>query len=145
MKPTKTSSLSNNSGQAGENNAFWFFTISLGLFSLLLQLWFPWWILVVISWLLGYIAIPKKSFLIGFLSNAAVWFGYSFLIDLRNHSLLSEKVAEMTGLHYVTILILILSVVAGFMGGLACMSGKWIRQAYRKSEKMDESEESETD
>lgn len=137
--------MSKNSGPAGENNAFWFFTISLGLFSLLLQLWLPWWILVVISWLLGYIAIPKKSFLIGFFSNAAVWFGYSFLIDMRNHSLLSEKVAELTGLHYVTILILILSVFAGFMGGLACMSGKWIRQAYRTSGKNYETEESETE
>jgi len=145
MKPTKTSSLSNNSGRAGENNAFWFFTLSLTLFTFLLQLWFPWWILVVISWFLGYIAVPKKSFLIGFFSNAVVWFAYCFLIDLRNNSLLSRKIVELTGLHYVTILIILISVLAGVMGGLACMSGKWIRQAYRKPEKNYESEESETD
>lgn len=141
MKSITESELNKEYSPPGENNAFWFFTIVLGIISCLLQVLLPWWILVVASWLFGYITIPKRSFLIGMLSNFLVWLIYCIIIDIKNESLLSAKIVELTGLHYITLLILLISLFAGIMGGLACMSGKFIRQAYIKHKKQYNPEE----
>jgi len=91
----------------------------------------PWWSFVLTSILIS-IAIPQKpiyAFLSGFLGIGILWFSLAFIIDNQNQHLLSTKVANVLPLHgsYISLIILT-TVVGALLGGLAALTGSYIRK-----------------
>ncbi len=100
--------------------------ILTALLSLVLQLFLPWWTIVIAAFIAG-VVIPLggfRAFLSGLLGVAIVWWVYSLMIDMQTNSILSEKIAVMFHAGSPLILILLCGLLAGVIGGFASLSGK---------------------
>lgn len=91
----------------------------------------PWWSFVITNLIIA-IALPIKpahSFLAGALGVGALWTGLAFGIDVANNHILSTKVAQILPLggSYIA-LISITGLVGALLGGLASLSGSFVRQ-----------------
>ncbi|HXH17844.1 MAG TPA: hypothetical protein VNJ07_02085, partial [Chitinophagales bacterium] len=99
--------------------------LATAILSLLLQLLLPWWIIVAAAALAGAIFSIGgfRSFVSGFLGTAVVWWGYAWMIDVKNQSLLSARIAELFHLGNPALLIFVCGLLAGIVGGFASVSG----------------------
>ncbi len=91
----------------------------------------PWWSFVVTNVIIA-IALPIKplqSFFAGALGVGALWAGLAFGIDLANNHILSTKVAQILPLggSYIA-LIIVTTVVGALLGGLASLTGAFVRK-----------------
>jgi hypothetical protein len=92
----------------------------------------PWWSFVITNFIIS-VALnqsPGKSFLSGALGVGLLWFGLAFLIDAQNQHILSIKVATLLPLKGSFVVLLIITTVVGFLvGGLASLTGAFIRKS----------------
>ncbi len=92
----------------------------------------PWWSFVFTNILIA-VAIPQKpiyAFLSGVLGIGLLWFSLAFIIDNQNQHILSTKVANVLPLHGSFVSLIILTTVVGaLLGGLAALTGSYIRKA----------------
>jgi len=104
--------------------------LSILILSLPLQLFLPWWSILIAAALVGAIvSLPGiQLFVCGFVGTAAVWWGYAWMIDVKNQSILSSRIADLFNLGSPHLLILIGGALAGLVGGLAATSGGEIRK-----------------
>jgi len=91
----------------------------------------PWWSFVVTNLIIA-IALPIKplqSFIAGALGVGALWAGLAFGIDLANNHILSSKVAQILPLggSYIA-LIAVTAIVGALLGGLASLTGSFVRK-----------------
>ena len=91
----------------------------------------PWWSFVVTNLIIA-IALPIKplqSFIAGALGVGALWAGLAFGIDLANNHILSTKVAQILPLggSYIA-LIAVTAIVGALIGGLASLTGSFVRK-----------------
>jgi hypothetical protein len=91
----------------------------------------PWWSFVVTNIIIA-IALPIKplqSFIAGALGVGALWAGLAFGIDLANNHILSTKVAQILPLggSYIA-LIAVTAIVGALLGGLASLTGSFVRK-----------------
>jgi hypothetical protein len=91
----------------------------------------PWWSFVVTNLMIA-IALPIKpiqSFLAGALGVGALWAGLAFGIDMANNHILSSKVAQILPLggSYIA-LIIVTAFVGALLGGLASLTGSFVRK-----------------
>ncbi len=91
----------------------------------------PWWSFVVTNLIIA-IALPIKplqSFIAGALGVGALWAGLAFGIDSANNHILSTKVAQILPLggSYIA-LIAVTAFVGAFLGGLASLTGSFVRK-----------------
>ena len=100
------------------------------VFAFLAGLYLPWWSIAIISFLV-LLFIPQgigRSFLAGFTGVFLLWAGLAFIIDIRNESILSQKIAALFSLGDASLLlILITGLIGGVVAGLAAMSGSSLR------------------
>ncbi len=96
-----------------------------------LQLVLPWWILVVVSFVLAFWLAHKAgaAFLAGFGGIALGWLGLSLFYHLRNDGLLTSRVATLFTLPQPWLLLLVTAIVGGLVGGLAALTGFYCRKA----------------
>ena len=97
----------------------------IAVLSFLLQLFLPWWSLVIAAFLAGTL-LPLRAvgiFFSGFLASALVWWLFAFIIDVRNDFLLSGKIADLFSVEYSFVLLLITGLIAGIAGGFGAISG----------------------
>lgn len=96
-------------------------------------LWFPWWSIAIASFIVA-LAIPLRpwrGFLAGFLGIFILWALISFIIDIKNQSLLSEKIATVLPLGGNTfLLILVTALIGGLVGGFGALTGSYLRKAF---------------
>jgi len=90
----------------------------------------PWWSFVITNFFVA-IVVPQKSFhsfIIGFLSIGLLWGGLAIGIDQGNHHILAIKVATILPLKgsYISLIVLT-SFVGAFLGGLASLTGSFIK------------------
>ena len=91
----------------------------------------PWWSFVVTNLIIA-IALPIKplqSFIAGALGVGALWAGLAFGIDMANNHILSSKVAQILPLggSYIA-LIIVTAFVGALLGGLASLTGSFVRK-----------------
>ncbi len=98
------------------------------VFSYVLQLFLPWWSMVILTFIVGY-SIEQKSYLAfftGFIAVFILWAGYAYFLSSANDHLLAGKVAELmkalTG-GKTSMLFLITGLLGGVAGGLGCLTG----------------------
>jgi hypothetical protein len=101
-------------------------TYAIGIYGSL-----PWWSFVVTNLIIA-VALPIKpaqSFIAGAIGVGALWAGLAFGIDLANNHILSTKVAQILPLggSYIA-LILITAFVGALLGGLASLTGSFVRK-----------------
>jgi hypothetical protein len=91
----------------------------------------PWWSFAVTNLIVA-VLIPQKP-LVAFLTGAAgvglLWMVLAILLDQGNDHILSTKVATILPLKgsYI-LLIVITSIVGGLVGGLASLTGSYMRK-----------------
>jgi hypothetical protein len=93
-------------------------------------LYTPWWSVAVISFLVA--LLIKQHYGIAFLSGFAgiflLWGVLSLIIDIKNHHLLSQKIAQVFPLGGSSLLLILVTALAGaLVGGFSAMSGSSLR------------------
>lgn len=109
------------------------FIVSLLLTALLsftAGLYLPWWSIAVCAFIVSVLLVqsPFKAFLAGFAGMFLLWFIFSWSVDAANDHILSRRIAEIFSLgENWFLLILITALVGGLVGGLAALSGSYLR------------------
>lgn len=119
----------------------------ISILSFLLTLFLPWYTVAIVAFLAGLILSnkPGNNFLAGFLGVGVFWFLYAFILDFRNNHILSSRVAQLFAENLKlgirgSVLLLVTTLLGGFIGGLSCMAGAMImddgsRKRLRKAVK----------
>jgi hypothetical protein len=92
-------------------------------------MYLEWWSIAIVAFLVA-LLLPQglgRSFLAGFLGIFLLWGVLSLWIDIKNDSLLSNKMAGLFGLPSGILLVLITALVGALVGGFAAMSGSSLR------------------
>ncbi|MCG8311545.1 MAG: hypothetical protein MI975_29430 [Cytophagales bacterium] len=95
----------------------------------LLQTIFPWWSIVIASFLIGFIISTggTSSFIAGFLGIGILWFFMAALTDIKTDSILTSRVAEIFSLPNSWSLILATACIGGVVGGFGALTGSYLR------------------
>jgi hypothetical protein len=102
--------------------------------SFIAGLYLPWWSIAVVAFLVALLIKQKTglAYLAGFTGIYLLWGGLSFLIDVRNKSILSQKMAAVFPLNGNSIwLIMVTAFVGAIVAGFAAMSGSSLRPMER--------------
>lgn len=98
------------------------------------QLVLPWWSLAVVAFAGGLALAPtgRAAFGAGFGGAGLSWLLPAMWLAHQNQCLLAHRVAELLPLGgSATALIVVTALVAGLVGGLAALAGRWLREALR--------------
>jgi len=93
-------------------------------------LFLPWWGMAITSLLVAVLVHQKagKAFLAGLLGVFLLWAGLAWWIDMKNNGVLSQKIAAVLPLGGNSLLLIILTGIAGgLVAGFAAMSGSFLR------------------
>jgi hypothetical protein len=107
-------------------------TILTALLAFINGLFLPWWGIAVTSLLVAILVHQKagKAFLAGFLGVFLMWAALAWWIDMKNHGVLSKKIASVLPLGgHAFLLILVTGLIGGLVAGMAAMSGSFLRSS----------------
>jgi hypothetical protein len=97
------------------------------------QFFLPWWVIMVIPFLLTIIwkgEKGNKSFLAGFAAIFVSWLIYSLILHFKTDGILTDKIAEMMMVKSPMLLIFAGSLIGGLAGGLAALTGTYFKQLF---------------
>jgi len=100
------------------------------LLSFIAGLYFPWWSIAIAAFIVAVLVHQKAgmAFASAFLAMLLLWSGLAGWINFNNENILSLKIAELLGIGNNTfLLVLITGIIGGLVGGLAAMSGSFLR------------------
>lgn len=106
-------------------------TLLTATLSFIAGLYLPWWSIALISFLVAILIKQKISwaYLSGFTGIFLLWGLLAFLIDIKNKSILSHKIAQLIPLNGSSILlILVTALIGAIVAGFAAMSGSSLRE-----------------
>jgi hypothetical protein len=109
-------------------------TILTAILSFISGLFLPWWGIAGAALLVAVLVHQKagKAFLAGLLGVFLLWAGLAWWIDMKNNGVLSQKVANILPLGGNTILLIaVTGIVGGLVGGLAAMTGSFLRASKK--------------
>ena len=115
------------------------FLISLGLMALLsfvACLYLPWWSIALVAFIVSILILqpPLKAFLSGFLGVFLLWMIFSLTVDASNDHILSHRIAGVFPLGgYSFLLVLLTAFIGGMVGGMAALSGSYLRYITKTS------------
>lgn len=94
----------------------------------------PWWMIAIIAFVAAFFwgKRPSGAFAAGLFAAALAWGVTALFRSIPNHHMLAGKVAGMLALPYWYLLLLIVMLIAGLVGGLAALTGRYFRQAFFK-------------
>ncbi len=105
------------------------------LLSFIAGLYLPWWSIAPIAFLVALLLGlgVGRGFLAGFLGVFLLWAVLALWVDIKNNSVLSNKMAQLFPLGGSSILlILVTALVGALVGGFAAMAGGSLRPAARR-------------
>ncbi|QMW02468.1 hypothetical protein [Spirosoma foliorum] len=106
--------------------------ILIAVLSLLAQLVLPWWSLAVVAFLVCVwrSSSAGQAFFAGFYGVALVWLIYAVILHTRTDGVFTGRMSELLFKTNSAILPgLVTAIVGGLVGGLAGLSGYFVRQA----------------
>ena len=106
--------------------------ILIAVLSLLAQLVLPWWSLAIIAFLvcLWRSSSAGQSFFAGFYGVALVWLVYAFILHSRTDGIFTGRMGELLfKTNNASLPVIVTAIVGGLVGGLAGLSGYFVRQA----------------
>lgn len=104
----------------------------IAVISLLAQFVLPWWSLAVVAFGVCYWRSPRagQACLSGFAGVALVWLVYALLIHLRTDGIFTGRMSQLLfKVDNPTLPLLVTAVLGGLVGGLAGLSGYFVRRA----------------
>ena len=104
------------------------------LFAAGAQVFLPWWSIVPVALALAFLVgrTGGRAFLGGFFGVGLGWAALAGYLNGQNAGLLAHRVAQLLPLGgFSVLLVLVTAAVGGLVGGLAALSGCWLRQATR--------------
>ena len=107
-------------------------TLLTATLSFIAGLYTPWWSIAIIAFLIALLVKQRYglAFLSGFASIFLLWGLLASWIDVKNHHLLSRKMADIFQLGGSSLLLIIVTAFVGaLVGGFAAMSGSSLRTA----------------
>lgn len=117
------------------------FIISLlltALFAFALGLFLDWWSIALAAFIVA-VCIPQRpwlAFFSGGLGIGILWAGYSLFLNGRNNGLLARKIASLLPLGgKVLLLLFVTALIGGLVGGLAALSGSYLRKVPARKSK----------
>ena len=111
-------------------------TLLTASLSFIAGLYLPWWSIAIVAFLVALLIKQKigLAYLAGFTGIYFLWGGLALLIDIRNKSLLSHKIAQVLPLNGSSFyLIMVTAFVGALVAGFAAMSGSSLRPMERIS------------
>lgn len=107
--------------------------IAILFFSWLITLFFPWWGIIIPAIIFGAMFLKSglRAFFIGFLATGLAWFLQALYIDIMNESILSTRIAEMTGVGSHWIILLATFLIAAVVGGVATLAGYFLKAVLK--------------
>jgi hypothetical protein len=109
-------------------------TLLTALLSFISGLFLPWWCISIAALCVAAIIHQKagKAFLAGLLGVFLLWAGLAWWMDMKNNGVLSHKVASILPLGGNSwALILVTGLVGGLVGGVAAITGSFLRSSSR--------------
>jgi hypothetical protein len=94
-------------------------------------LYMPWWSMALVAFLVALFMDQKPgiAYVSGFVSIFLLWTLLAWWIDAQNNSILSHRIATLLPLGgSSSLLILITGLVGAIIGGLAALSGSFLRK-----------------
>ncbi|RMG87267.1 MAG: hypothetical protein D6714_02720 [Bacteroidetes bacterium] len=110
-------------------------TLFIVIIGFIAQLFLPWWIILVVAGLAGFLFNFKNSlagYFAGFVAVSLLWGGYAGYLDAQNMGVLSSKMGALFGGMPGSKLVWVTGLLGGFLGGLACMAGNLGRKIFEK-------------
>ena len=101
------------------------------LLGFVIDLYLPWWGIAIAAFAVAALIHQRSgvAFLSGFLGVFLLWAILAWWIDVKNQGILSKRIAEVFPLGGSTfLLILVTALVGGLVGGLAALSGSYLRK-----------------
>ena len=105
--------------------------VLIAFLSLFAQFLLPWWTLAIVAFAVCYWRCPGAgwAFWYGFAGVAIIWLMYAMLIQLRTDGVFVGRMSELLFRANTPFLpALATTVVSGLVGGLAGLSGHYVRQ-----------------
>lgn len=102
----------------------------IAILSFLLQFFLPWWIIALVAFSVAFWKASSggKAFLSGFLAIVLVWTIMASSIHIRTDGILSDRIAALFNLPSSILLIIITAFIGGLVGGMAALSGFFVRK-----------------
>lgn len=99
--------------------------------SFLLQIIFPWWVIVIISFvtcgLIGKTA--KISLWFPFAAIFLLWIGMALFKSIPNHNILAGRIAEMLAVKSWILVLILTGILGGFVAAISGICGYHFRKA----------------
>ncbi|RAJ06966.1 hypothetical protein LX64_02094 [Chitinophaga skermanii] len=95
-----------------------------------------WWAIAIATFAVSLLLPlkPGKAFFAGFLSIALLWFTLAFIADLYNDHILAARISMLFLQHYSPKgIVTITAIIGGLVGGMAAMTGAFIRSKSIKT------------
>ena len=100
--------------------------------STILSIWLPWWSIAIAGFLGGVIFYSGKNFLAGFIAIVTLWAVMIGWTEWNGASDLTSRVAQIFSLNK-SLLIVVTLLIGGIGGGLAALTGSYIRPKKKKN------------
>ncbi|TVR77694.1 MAG: hypothetical protein EA412_10440 [Chitinophagaceae bacterium] len=106
--------------------------IFIGLFCFIGQLFFPWWIVIIVTFLIGFLRKGKSSqaFISGFIGVGLLWLSYATYLDVGNGQRLTTAIAEVMSLNPSFFLIMVTTFLGAVHGALGAWTGNLLRKLF---------------
>lgn len=100
-----------------------------------LSFYLPWWIVIVVSFLVGLVIDGSgfNAFISGFLGAGLLWLIYSWYLDIQTNSILSSKLVELFPFDDKILLIIMSGLIGGLCGGFGAVTGNSFRKMFVKT------------
>jgi hypothetical protein len=105
-------------------------TLLTATLSFIAGLYTPWWSIAIVAFLVALLIKQKigLAFLSAFAGIFLLWGGLALLIDIKNKSILSHKMAQIFPLNGSSfLLVMVTAFVGALVAGFAAMSGSSLR------------------
>lgn len=101
------------------------------ILSAILQVFFPWWIIVAVALLAGYMSPTTafKTFSAAFLGIAVLWLGFMLVVSLFGSTVVLPRMAELFQLPHGVLIYPISILVGALPAGLAAVTAWYFRKA----------------
>ena len=110
-------------------------TLLTATLSFIAGLFLPWWSIAIVAFLVALLIKQKIGFayLAAFTGIYLLWGGLALLIDIKNKSILSHKMAQVFPLNGSSFyLVMVTAFVGALVAGFAAMSGSSLRPLERR-------------
>src|SRR5205085_7148739 len=110
-------------------------TLLTASLSFIAGIYLPWWSIAIVAFLVALLIKQKIGLasLAGFTGILLLWGGLALLVDIKNESILSHKIAQIFPLNGSAFLMVLLTAFIGaLVAGFAAMSGSSLRPMERR-------------